>query len=155
MLVGVVSQYLLVAPTSIDMPTDARFPRIAIVDVPGKGKGVIAKEYILRGTLIVSEKPKITLPATPAAALEALFSMSQDGREFLESFPCGPDENPILGRLKHFTPCIGDGTVGLCPTICRVNHTCHSPKGSPNAAYFWNNRAKVEGVCLALGMVKG
>ncbi|KAJ7128303.1 hypothetical protein C8R44DRAFT_615647 [Mycena epipterygia] len=128
------------------MPTNTRFPRIAIVDIPGKGKGVIAKERISRGTLIISEKPRITLHgATDLEKIRALPSaMShEDEVSFFMSFPCGPDEDPIIGRLKHFTPC-GDDAVGLCPTICRVNHTCSSPKGSPNAAYFWNVGTKEE-----------
>ncbi|KAJ6607845.1 hypothetical protein B0H10DRAFT_2070019, partial [Mycena sp. CBHHK59/15] len=126
------------------MPTDTRFPRIAIVDIPGKGKGVIANEHIPRGTLIVSEKPSITLPVNRSEMLKVLPALSQDDLSFLLSFPCGPNEDPILGRLKHFTPCIGDDAAGLCPTICRVNHTCYSPKASPNAAYFWSVSAKQE-----------
>ncbi|KAJ6615614.1 hypothetical protein B0H10DRAFT_2040251 [Mycena sp. CBHHK59/15] len=126
------------------MPTDTRFPRIAIVDIPGKGKGVIANERIPRGTLIVSEKPRITLLDNRSELLKAVSALSQDDLSFLLSFPCGPNEDPILGRLKHFTPCIGDDAAGLCPTICRVNHTCYSPKASPNSAYFWNVSAKQE-----------
>ncbi|KAJ7769327.1 hypothetical protein B0H16DRAFT_1365477 [Mycena metata] len=122
------------------------FPNIAIVDVLGKGKGVIAKEDISRGTLIVSEKPRITLPRHPSQSTNTLSNLSREDSLFLLSFPCGPDEHPIFGRRKHFTPCVGDDAVGsgLCPTICRVNHTCYSPKGRPNAAYFWNVNSKHE-----------
>ncbi|KAJ7111349.1 hypothetical protein C8R44DRAFT_677810 [Mycena epipterygia] len=129
------------------MSTNTRFPRIAIVDIAGKGKGVIAKERIPRGTLIISEKPLIILHGTndleKIKALPSAVSHADDILFFM-SFPCRHDEDPIIGRLKHFTPCVGDGAVGLCPTICRVNHTCYSPKGSPNAVYFWNVSTKEE-----------
>ncbi|KAJ7111449.1 hypothetical protein C8R44DRAFT_856684 [Mycena epipterygia] len=124
------------------MPIDTSFPRISIVDIAGKGKGVIAKERILRGTLIISEKPRITLHG--GNALEKIRALPREDLLFFMSFPCGPNEHPIFGRLKHFTPCVGDNAVGLCSTICRVNHTCYSPKGSPNAAYFWNVGTKEE-----------
>ncbi|KAJ6542354.1 hypothetical protein DFH09DRAFT_928831 [Mycena vulgaris] len=122
-----------------------KFPTIAIVDVLGKGKGVIAKERILRGTLIVSEKPRIALPMD-VDHFGVLATLSQRDLDFLMSFPCGPNERPLRGRVKHFTPCVGDDTfsLGLCPTVCRVNHTCYSPKGRPNAAYFWNADVKEE-----------
>ncbi|KAJ6492242.1 hypothetical protein C8R45DRAFT_990715 [Mycena sanguinolenta] len=124
------------------------FPRIAIVDVPGKGKGVVAQESILRGTLIVSEKPRIMLPFSDKSnGLKFLSSLSPEDLAFLLSFPCGQGEHAILGRLKHFTPCVANGDViswGLCETVCRVNHTCYSPMGGPNAAYFWNNRTGKE-----------
>ncbi|KAJ7671718.1 hypothetical protein B0H17DRAFT_948260 [Mycena rosella] len=135
------------------MPIDTKFPRIAIADIPGKGKGVIAKELIPRGTLIISERPRITLPANASGMIDrqglceivaSLCALSAEDAEFFMSFPCASSENPILGRLKHFTPCFGDDAFGLCLTICRVNHTCYSPKASPNASYVWNKRAKEE-----------
>ncbi|KAJ7080639.1 hypothetical protein B0H15DRAFT_953504 [Mycena belliarum] len=76
--------------------------------------------------------------------MRAISSLSKDDRSFLLSFPNAPGDDPIFGRLKHFTPCVGDNAAGLCPTICRVNHTCYSPKGRPNAAYFWNVTTKEE-----------
>ncbi|KAJ7493598.1 hypothetical protein FB451DRAFT_445967 [Mycena latifolia] len=123
------------------MPTETSFPRIAIVDIAGKGRGVVAKEPIARGTLIVSEKPRILLPLSTPPDLSTLSLMDTS---FFLSFPCGPNEHPILGHLKHFTPCVGDDMRGLCQTICRVNHTCYSPNAGPNAAYFWNVDTKEE-----------
>jgi hypothetical protein len=131
------------------MRADPMFPCIAIVDVPGKGKGVIAKEHIPRGTLIVSEKPRIILPDGEVKIRKALSLLSQEDISFMLSFPCGPNEMPFFGQFKHFTPCVGDDASGLCPTICRVNHTCFSPKGSPNATYFWNVNSKEEGTSIS------
>ncbi|KAJ7142870.1 hypothetical protein C8R44DRAFT_924583 [Mycena epipterygia] len=141
------------------MPADTiGFPRIAIVDIPGKGKGVIAKESIPRGTLIISEKPRITLHGAndleKIKVLPGAISHPADLLFFM-SFPCGPDEDPIIGRLKHFTPCVGDNAAGLCPTICHVNHTCHSPAGSPNATYFWNVGTKEEELCALKEICEG
>ncbi|KAJ6557527.1 hypothetical protein B0H19DRAFT_1376256 [Mycena capillaripes] len=128
------------------MSTKTQFPRIAIVDVPGKGKGVVAKERIARGTLIVSEKPRIIVPTSgEVRILRAISALSEEDISFIMSFPrAGPEENPITSRMKHFIPCVGDDTRGLCPTICRVNHTCYSPMGTPNATYFWNTSSKEE-----------
>ncbi|KAJ7114589.1 hypothetical protein C8R43DRAFT_1156670 [Mycena crocata] len=124
--------------------TSTKFPRIAVADIQSKGKGVIAKERICRGTLIVSEKPRITFPAglDELGVLHAVLTLSQRDLEFFFSFPCEETEDPDLGRLKHFTPCFKAGrkfASGLYQTICRVNHTCHSPKGAPNAVFVWND----------------
>ncbi|KAJ7354410.1 hypothetical protein DFH08DRAFT_691757 [Mycena albidolilacea] len=127
------------------MPTDTTSPRIAIVDIAGKGKGVIAQEGIARGTLIISEKPRIIVPAVGDAGLvKAISVLPREDLSFMLSFPHGPEDIPIIGALKHFIPCVGDHTISLCSTICRVNHTCYSPKGSPNASYFWNTISKEE-----------
>ncbi|KAJ7210286.1 hypothetical protein C8J57DRAFT_1608111 [Mycena rebaudengoi] len=126
------------------------FPRITIVDIPSKGKGVVANEYIRRGTLIVSEKPRILLsvPTNATAtmkesAIRLLASMSAEDKEFFLTFP-SVSAHGSLGRFKHFTPCVGDNAWGLFPTVCRVNHSCYSPLGGPNAAYFWNIDTKEE-----------
>ncbi|KAF8192276.1 hypothetical protein K438DRAFT_1720588 [Mycena galopus ATCC 62051] len=132
------------------MPNDTKFPCIAIVNIPGKGKGVVAKEFIPSGTLIISERPRIAIPVAASnpqhlqTAIAFLSTLSQEDHEFFLSFPHLPSENSITGRLKHFIPCVGDDAFGLFPTICRLNHTCYSPKGSPNAAYFWNIGTKEE-----------
>jgi hypothetical protein len=126
------------------MPT---VPSIEIAEVPGKGKGVVAKEHISRSTLIISEKPRITMPIDNFGIVKALHSMSEKDVAFFMSFP-GSDDDPIKGRLKHFIPCEGDNCFGLCETICRVNHVCYSPMGGPNAAYYWNTSSKEEGMWL-------
>ncbi|KAJ6474048.1 hypothetical protein C8R47DRAFT_1144610 [Mycena vitilis] len=130
------------------MPSDPESPHIALVDIPGKGKGVVAKEYIRRGALIVSEKPRITLSSKfgDMGILAAARALSEEDIAYMMTFPPTPSDilPPMLSRLKHFLPCVGDDAFGLCPTISRVNHTCYSPKGSPNSTYFWNERTKCE-----------
>ncbi|KAJ7606967.1 hypothetical protein DFH06DRAFT_236314 [Mycena polygramma] len=119
---------------------------IAIVDIPGKGKGVIAKENIARGTLIVSERPRIILPADDRKLDQAISRLSEEDLSFILSFP-GPESDPVRGRFKHFMHCVGDdgkGARGLSTAICRVNHTCHSPEWGPNATYSWNDKLKEE-----------
>ncbi|KAJ6564630.1 hypothetical protein B0H19DRAFT_81137 [Mycena capillaripes] len=115
--------------------SNVQFPRIAIVDIPGKSKGVIAKEHISRGTPIVSEKPHIILPADDSKLPEAISRLSKEDISFILSFP-GPENDPIRERFKHFMHCVdsaGCAARGHSETICRVNHTCHSPKWGPNA----------------------
>ncbi|KAK7053565.1 SET domain-containing protein [Favolaschia claudopus] len=129
------------------------FPRIAIIDIPGKGKGVVALERIPRGTLIVAEKPRIILPTEPAASKAAyqatLSRLSSDDITFILSFPYlgqAPARHiydHINHRDRHFVP-LGPGMCGLCETICRINHTCSSPKGGPNANYTWKETAERE-----------
>ncbi|KAJ7211985.1 hypothetical protein GGX14DRAFT_621194 [Mycena pura] len=129
------------------MPTMATsaFPLIKVVDIPGKGKGVVALESIPKGTRILSEKPRIRL--SDLRGIDSL-SLSEDDLYFFLSFPShGKDEeNPVQSRLKHFLPCVGsvDNAIGLFETICRVNHTCYSPLGRPNALYMWREDLKEE-----------
>ncbi|KAJ7147681.1 hypothetical protein C8R43DRAFT_953042 [Mycena crocata] len=149
------------------MSTHVGFPRIDIVDVPGKGKGVIALEHIPRGTMIISEKPRITLPAVLPTAMRSNWvaaSLSPDDREFLLSFPCGPDEDAILGRMKHFTPCLGDGTVGgsrnelISPCNTATEMNC-IPVKTPGSVYcglldLVNRLNHLENICLPFANIR-
>ncbi|KAK7053558.1 SET domain-containing protein [Favolaschia claudopus] len=118
------------------------FPAIAIVDIPGKGKGVIAKEPISRGTRILSEKPRVVLDGRNNLRLQREISgLSKEQLDFVLSFP-GSGTN-VFERLKHFTPAGGD-SWGLCGTVCRINHVCCSPKSRPNVTYSWNNDSEEE-----------
>ncbi|KAK7006295.1 hypothetical protein R3P38DRAFT_3037765 [Favolaschia claudopus] len=119
-----------------------RFPAIDIVDIPGKGRGVIAREFIPQGTRIIAEKPVIKFSGcTSVGYMESVHkALSSTSKfEFFLSFPCMQGGDPILGRFKHFLPCESgdDNAHGLFATICRINHTCCSPLSGPNAIYCW------------------
>ncbi|KAF9073282.1 hypothetical protein BDP27DRAFT_318515 [Rhodocollybia butyracea] len=109
------------------------FPKVCIVDIPGKGQGVRALEDIPRGTLIIAETLKVRYPMKRDL-------ITPEAIECLLSFPCAPTDHPIIGRFKHFLPLVGssDEGHGLFATICKVNHTCPSPLDGPNAAYCWD-----------------
>ncbi|KAK7001717.1 SET domain-containing protein [Favolaschia claudopus] len=127
---------------------------VAVVDIPGKGKGVIARERIPRGTLLVAEKPRIILPATSKEKLlKSMSLLSEEDKAFILTFP-GKDSD-LEDRLKHFVPCVGDGNTCLCPTICRINHTCCSPMSGPNTSYTWNEDSKEEELYAIKEIQKG
>ncbi|KAF7319690.1 SET domain-containing protein [Mycena kentingensis (nom. inval.)] len=125
------------------------YPRIEVVDIPGKGRGVVAREPIAAGTRILAEEPRIHLK--PRGLLGLQFhpsqfraeSFSQDQLDFLFSFPGSDEGGRIESRLRHFLPCAG-GAQGLFETACRLNHTCCSPFGGPNALYSWLEPKHVE-----------
>jgi hypothetical protein len=131
---------------SVDLTTMS-FPRIQIVDIPGKGQGVVAMEDIPRGTLILSEEPRLKFPRDPARAMSFFATPAlADNMQLLMSFPCREGADFLTGRFHHCLPMDGNSTfqAGLFPTICKVNHTCCSPYGQPNAAFFWNEETGKE-----------
>ncbi|TFK99940.1 hypothetical protein BDV98DRAFT_129015 [Pterulicium gracile] len=130
------------APTfsSIAMNTPNAYPRIAIFDISGKGKGVVALEPILRGTRIIAEKPRIRVPHWQDHRRDLDFnSLTKEDQDFFMSFPCPDGRDPVAGRFCHLVPCVGssDQASAIFETVCRLNHTCHSPMGRPNAVYTW------------------
>ncbi|KAJ7198015.1 hypothetical protein GGX14DRAFT_470691 [Mycena pura] len=125
------------------------YPSIAIVDIPGKGKGVVAREPIRRGTRIIAEEPRIRVPhyQDRRQALD-LKSLSDADLKFFLTFPCEDGMDPVRGRLRHLIPCVGapDEASALFETVCRMNHTCYSPLGRPNALYTWVEERKEENI---------
>ncbi|KAK6996420.1 hypothetical protein R3P38DRAFT_3628034 [Favolaschia claudopus] len=125
------------------------FPAIEVVDIPGKGKGVVALEFITQGTRIIAEEPTIKLSGQTredlAHSVQIALS-SPSNLEFLLSFPCKKGEDPVSGRFNHFLPCASedDNACGLFATICRINHTCCSPLSGPNAMYTWREDLQCE-----------
>ncbi|KAI0348154.1 SET domain-containing protein [Trametopsis cervina] len=106
-----------------------------VVDVPGKGKGLVASRFLPRGSLIVSERPLIQLPRGFGVFSDIGEYASQPAVEKLMTFP-GDPESPFSSRTKHFLPMVGSDQYisGLFEIICRANHSCR-----PNANYYWNN----------------
>ena len=117
---------------------------VKVVDIPGKGRGVIACADIAAGTLLLSEKPLFTntftgyggskdLEAFFAARLKSLTKEQQ--KQFLTLHNANPDMPPFAGTFKtNALPC-GSGSMigGVYPTICRINHSC-----LPNAQNTWH-----------------
>jgi len=139
------------SPTSINRSFVS--PKIKICEINGKGKGIIALENILRGTLLMCESPAISLRLTPSGTriyeADILSIMTSDDKlsvllSFpelplpLDSQPPDPRLAPVFGRFPHFLP-MGDSARGLFPTICRANHAC-----IPNAMYSWQEDKSAE-----------
>lgn len=122
-------------------------PLFDIKDIPGKGRGLIARFDISRGTRVLCEKPLLTaapmprgeLELTLATRLKALPKASQ--RQYLSLHNKSPGSYPFSTIFKtNALPCGSDSVVGgVYPTICLINHSC-----IPNSHNNWNENEKHE-----------
>ena len=125
--------------------------RVQVVDIAGKGKGLLALEAIPRGARIISEEAIVVLNVRDMVQMDSVISLLPLAtREEFMSFPMTPNSSdPVRSRAAHFLPLVEDGLQtpprGLFPTICRVNHSC-----SPNAIYYWHPTLKKEGKLITL-----
>ncbi|KAF5711077.1 SET domain-containing protein [Fusarium mundagurra] len=127
-----------------DPPRSIAGPLFEVRDIPGKGRGLIAKVDIPAGTRILRENPLLvastTIPgdleATAAPRLKALSKSQQ--RQFLSLHNNFPGKDPFSGIIRtNALPC-GPGSIvgGVYPTICLINHSC-----LPNSHNNWNSEA--------------
>ncbi|KAH7398528.1 hypothetical protein BKA66DRAFT_592555 [Pyrenochaeta sp. MPI-SDFR-AT-0127] len=133
--------------TGNDPIKELGIPVFEVHDIPGKGRGLIARFNISKGTLILCEKPLITAHPMPlndlernlAAKLKALPKASQ--RQFLSLHNNRPGKFSFSNTFKtNALPCGPDSPIGgVYPTICLVNHSC-----IPNAHHSWDSKAKQE-----------
>ncbi|KAJ6557236.1 hypothetical protein DFH09DRAFT_922936, partial [Mycena vulgaris] len=123
----------------------------AVVDLPRKGKGLVATRDIDQGELVIQESPLFVVPKSisesPAAFISRMLqSVSPADRDaFLNlsyvNFPEGldPDTHPDEVSLEKFQTnavATGDG-VGIFPRMARLNHGCSS---AFNVVYTWRQR---------------
>ena len=107
-------------------------PLFEIVDVPGKGKGVIALQFIRQGTVFISERPLFEISEQDFLEdkLSSLVqSLPPDLRATYLSYP--PREKmPDLyeARAHHLIP--HTGGRAFYEVACRLNHSC-----SPNCSW--------------------
>ncbi|KAK3390710.1 hypothetical protein B0H63DRAFT_410660 [Podospora didyma] len=122
----------------------ARGPAYDIVDVPGKGKGVVANRRIRRGEIIIVDFPAVLIGThflTDAAPhhrrrilKQAIKQLPERTRERVNGLTKREGEyevDSILGQNSN-SVVLGDGEihVGLFTEAARINHSCR-----PNA-YF-------------------
>ncbi|KAF2804535.1 SET domain-containing protein [Mytilinidion resinicola] len=122
-------------------------PIFEIKDILGKGKGLVARFNISKGTRILVEKPLLTVRSMPpnelepvlAARLKALSKASQ--RQFLSLRNNFPGKYPFSGIVKtNALPCgPGSPVGGVYPTACLINHSC-----IPNSHHSWNSNVEHE-----------
>ncbi|KAF9778035.1 hypothetical protein BJ322DRAFT_511650 [Thelephora terrestris] len=125
-----------------------------VVDIPGKGKGVIATRDITRGELLYKESPLFIVPSQisipPAELMGKILptlSKSQRAALFNLSYVRLP---PNLSKADHDhdaqlalaitqTNGISAGTrgVGVFPNVSRLNHGCSR---AFNAVYNWREK---------------
>lgn len=133
--------------TGVDHSQELDVPIFEVKEVPGKGKGLIARLNIPKGSRILSEKPWFTVqPMSPAAlhlAVSAkLQCMSKDEqRQFLSLHNNFPGKLAFSGIVRtNALPCgSGSSVGGVYPTISLINHSC-----LPNAHNNWNPNAEHE-----------
>lgn len=124
-------------------------PIFDIKDLPGKGKGLVAKVDISKGAHILSEKPLFAAEAPiftdPESLIAAKLSKLPKNaqRQFLSLYNRSPGKMPFTNIFKtNALPCgVGSTTGAICLTICRINHSCF-----PNAHHSWNDAAEHETV---------
>ncbi len=113
-----------------------------------KGKGLVARFNIAKGTRILYEKPLFTTPilspislmeGSTVTKLKALSKTQQ--RQFLSLHNNFPGKHPFGGIVKtNALPCGPNSVIGgIYPTICLINHSC-----LPNAHNSWNDDTKCE-----------
>ncbi|KUI59135.1 SET domain-containing protein 5 [Cytospora mali] len=136
------------ALTGIDPYRELDIPLFEVKDVPGKGKGLVARLNISKGTQVLCEKPLLTVASGPppnqlepmlAAKLKALPRTKQ--REFLSLHNNFPGKFTFTGIVRtNALPC-GPGSIvgGVYPTICLINHNC-----LPNAHNSWDSNREHE-----------
>ncbi|KAF5672045.1 SET domain-containing protein [Fusarium heterosporum] len=119
---------------------------IALREVPGKGKGLIATQKIPKGTRILSEKPVVTVPeyASDSPALresirKQVDALPSDQREaFLAMRNIYPKEatSQYLGIIRTNGLPMDSGS-GIFLAACRINHACDN-----NAQKGWNKKTE-------------
>jgi hypothetical protein len=131
----------------VDPLRDLDIPLFEIKEIPGKGKGLIVRVNISKGTrllcekplLIVSPKPREQLEQLVVSKLKAMPKASQ--RQFLSLHNNNPGKYPFSGIVKtNALPCGSRSLVGgVYPTICLINDSCIS-----NAHNSWNPKKEHE-----------
>ena len=117
------------------------------MEIPGRGRGIVARMNIPRGTRILMEKPLFTIESMPAEYLkkaieEKLRGLSREQqRQFFSLHNNHKDEGPLNGTFRtNALPCgSGSHIGGVYPVICRINHSCLS-----NSHNSWNAQLGAE-----------
>ncbi|KAJ7600433.1 hypothetical protein C8J56DRAFT_910265 [Mycena floridula] len=123
-------------------------PAFEVVEIPGKGKGVLAIRDIHQGKLIIRERPLFIVPhKVTTSPTELLMDRLRELSSFeyqsffnlsYVNFPSGLDPQVHLDQLalaifQTNAVAAGDG-VGIFPGMARLNHGCSS---AFNVVYSW------------------
>jgi SET domain len=132
----------------------------AIEHITGKGKGLIARQDIERGTRILSERPLITITsfATDMSSLnrmvaEKLGTCTKDEqRAFLDLHNSHPGPHPFAGIFKTNALPLGPDSPygGIFLEISRINHACLA-----NTQHTWNAQTHVETIHAVRAIAPG
>ncbi|KAM5476772.1 hypothetical protein MauCBS54593_000042 [Microsporum audouinii] len=134
--------------SGIDPMEESGLPLFAIQTLAGKGRGLVARFNIAKGTRILSEKPLLTTPnLSPVDRMEEQISTKlkslckAEQRQFLSLHNNFPGKHPFSGIVKtNALPCGPNSVIGgLYSTICLINHSC-----IPNCHNSWNSNTESE-----------
>ncbi|KAF8666696.1 GTP binding [Rhizoctonia solani] len=122
-----------------------QIPPFDVVDIPGRGKGVIANRDIKQGELLIREKPLFIVPTRPGVDPSQLIGgivdalPSTDKAVFLALSYAKPNVSAQDIPFEIFqTNAISAGQrgTGLFPRTARLNHGCSRAFG---AVYSWRD----------------
>lgn len=142
----------------MDQPQNQLF---LIESIPGKGKGMVARVDIAKGTRILEEQSVIlmtewskTSPVQMHAIIfEMLRSRPQERKlEFISLHNAFPGPTAFAGIAKsNFKKCgINTDIRAWFPVISRINHSC-----DPNANLSWDDDDKVQHVYVGMDIKAG
>ncbi|KAI0903494.1 hypothetical protein F4823DRAFT_618288 [Ustulina deusta] len=129
-----------------------------VMAIPGRGKGLVAKVDIPKGTRIICENPLFTLRSSAPPSLHRLVAeklklLPKDKqREFLSLHNNFPGQYAFAGIMRtNALPCgPGSPVGGIYPTVCLINHSC-----IPNAHNNWNEEAQHETIHATKDILAG
>ncbi|KAJ8118891.1 hypothetical protein OPT61_g221 [Boeremia exigua] len=122
-------------------------PLFEIRDIPGKGRGLVARVEISVGTRVLCEEPILTSQHLSPANLEQDLAMrlkkmpKTSQRQFLSLHNNFPGRSPFSNTFKtNALPCGIDSPIGaVYPTIYLINHSCIA-----NCHHSWNGLLEKE-----------
>ncbi|KUI66561.1 SET domain-containing protein 5 [Cytospora mali] len=135
------------ALTGIDPYRDLDIPLFEVKEILGKGKGLVARFNISKGTQLLCEKPLLTVASGPPNQLELMLAAKLKGldkpkqRQFFSLHNNFPGKFTFSGIVRtNALPCGPASNVGgVYPTICLINHSC-----LPNAHNSWDSNREHE-----------
>jgi len=158
---SILSAFIRETPGHQAVTLESDGPLFEVVDLPGKGKGVVALRDIKQGELLFREPPLFLVPRQTHESPTALIYLILGtlNKEQLSSFyglsyiePAGKhdtlEEDPSQIALAIFqTNAVSAGdAVGLFPQMARLNHGCSS---AFHAVYTWREH---EGVIVVMAI---
>ncbi|KAG6199377.1 hypothetical protein E4U10_005045 [Claviceps purpurea] len=136
-------------PIGIDS-SSVDVPLYEIKDLPGKGRGLIARICIPKGTRVLVEQPLVIVASqtSSATAMEKNIEsqLRQMSKKEARQFFCL--HNSFRGVLPPFTGIVqtnalacgeSSSTGAVYPTLCLINNACR-----PNCQQTWNQEVKHE-----------
>ncbi|KAL8287414.1 hypothetical protein RQP46_003272 [Phenoliferia psychrophenolica] len=117
-------------------------PPFKLVDVPGKGRGLLATNAIARGERILAEAPLLRYSETisPSQLASAISKLSSpDQAAFAALHNAHPHLPQAIGIIRTNGLEVNDTEGGVFTFGSRFNHSC-----APNVSHHWDERRQVQ-----------